>query len=184
MILLSGRHCNLRKFLAVTNIHHCMAFRFDQHPVNFINVKRTNFLYERHFGSFFLVTCTYIVKAAKTTSVQKIVRLMLMKLTPRVTSSVKTCKDLVNLISKWGKNKQSCNSFVCFLGKRCANLRRKWRWWDIDFKKLDRKQTLTPFCSMTPSQSTESPWGCMRVEINVGENRKWKGENCVESFAR
>ncbi len=26
--------------------------------VNFINVKRANFSYERHFGSFFLVTCT------------------------------------------------------------------------------------------------------------------------------
>ncbi len=25
---------------------------------NFINIKHTNFLYERHFGSFFLVTCS------------------------------------------------------------------------------------------------------------------------------
>jgi len=26
--------------------------------VNFINIKRVNFLYKRRFGSFFLVTCT------------------------------------------------------------------------------------------------------------------------------
>ena len=26
--------------------------------VNFINVKRACFLYEHHFGSFFLITCT------------------------------------------------------------------------------------------------------------------------------
>ncbi len=38
--------------------------------VNFNNVKCANFSYERHFGSFFLVTC--IVKAAETTFVQKI----------------------------------------------------------------------------------------------------------------
>ncbi len=41
------------------------------HPaVNFINVKRARFLYERHFGSFFLVTCMQ-KKAVKTTFVLK-----------------------------------------------------------------------------------------------------------------
>jgi len=40
--------------------------------VNFINVICANFLYERCFGSFFLVTCTYLLKAAETTFVRKI----------------------------------------------------------------------------------------------------------------
>jgi len=39
--------------------------------VNFINVKRAKFLYERHFGSFFS-SYMYVVKAAETTFVQKI----------------------------------------------------------------------------------------------------------------
>ncbi len=42
-----------------------------QSGVDFINVKRTNFLYERHFGSFYYVHVTR-KKADKTTSVQKI----------------------------------------------------------------------------------------------------------------
>jgi len=54
--------------------------------VNFINVKRTRFSYERHLGSF--SSYIYVVKAAETyvrtkirTFVRKFVRLMLMKLT-------------------------------------------------------------------------------------------------------
>ncbi len=51
--------------------------------VNFINILRTNFSYERCFGSFFLVTCTYmyVEKAAETTFVKKCALIMLMKLT-------------------------------------------------------------------------------------------------------
>jgi len=51
--------------------------------VNFINVKCARLLYERHFGSFFLVTCK---KASETTFVQKFVSLTLMKLTPELQS--------------------------------------------------------------------------------------------------
>ncbi len=41
------------------------------HGVNFINIKRTNFLYEYHFGSFYYVHVTAL-KAAETTFVWKI----------------------------------------------------------------------------------------------------------------
>jgi len=62
---------------------HSTNLRF-QHPVsllafsfhtglNFINVERTNFSHEScFFGSFFLVTCMYVVKAAEMTFVRKI----------------------------------------------------------------------------------------------------------------
>jgi len=58
------------------------AFSVMSAGVNFINVKRTYFLYEWHFGSFFS-SYMYIVKAAETRrSYEKFVRLTLMKLTP------------------------------------------------------------------------------------------------------
>jgi len=48
--------------------------------VNFINILHTHFLYERRFGSFSLVTCTY-KKLLKRCSYKKFERKMLMKLT-------------------------------------------------------------------------------------------------------
>jgi len=48
--------------------------------VNFINIKHTRFLYERHFGSFFLRM--YVKKLPKQYSYEKRARLTLMKLTP------------------------------------------------------------------------------------------------------
>jgi len=50
--------------------------------VNFINVKRARFLYECHFGSFFLLTYTCRKKLPKWRSYEKRARLTLMKLTP------------------------------------------------------------------------------------------------------
>ncbi len=51
--------------------------------VNFINVKRTNFSYERHFGSFYYVYVTE-KKLPKLCSYKKFAHLTLMKLTPVV----------------------------------------------------------------------------------------------------
>jgi len=48
--------------------------------VNFINILRTNFLYKRHFGSFFYVHVTR-EKLPKQRSYEKFVRKMLMKVT-------------------------------------------------------------------------------------------------------
>ncbi len=50
--------------------------------VDFINILRTNFLYELCFGSFALVTCRQ-KKLPKRSSYKKFVCKMLMKLTPR-----------------------------------------------------------------------------------------------------
>jgi len=49
------------------------TLRYDNAAVNFINVKRARFSYERHFGSFFLrmYIRMYIKKAAETTFLRK-----------------------------------------------------------------------------------------------------------------
>jgi len=72
--------------------------------VNFINVKRVNFLYEPRFGSFFLVTCTYVEKRR---SCVKFVRLTLMKLTTGVGKMwiLFTCRKYD--IRKYGHRKYS-----------------------------------------------------------------------------
>jgi len=49
--------------------------------VNFINVKHARFSYQRHLGTFFLVTCM-LKKLPKQRSFEKGVRKTLMKLTP------------------------------------------------------------------------------------------------------
>jgi len=51
-----------------------------EYGVNFINVKRTNFLYKRHFGSFNYVHVTR-KKLSKQRLYEKFVCLKLMKLT-------------------------------------------------------------------------------------------------------
>jgi len=56
--------------------------------VNFINILRTNFSYERCFGSFFLVTCTLCVQR----SYEKCARITLMKLTAAL-----PCFDIRNI---------------------------------------------------------------------------------------
>jgi len=50
-----------------------MGVNEDEATVNFINIKRALFPYERHFGSFFLrmYVCMYVKKAAEMTFVQK-----------------------------------------------------------------------------------------------------------------
>jgi hypothetical protein len=52
--------------------HFCMAFGFFscKPGVNFINVKRTNFLYERRFDSFFYLHVT-VKKAAEVMFIRK-----------------------------------------------------------------------------------------------------------------
>jgi len=55
-------YLDLRKeiiiFDLISNTFDLSVIFLRQLGVNFVNVKRTNFLYECRFGSFFLVTCS------------------------------------------------------------------------------------------------------------------------------
>jgi len=76
--------------------------------VNFINIKRTNYSYERHFGSFSIVTCTK-KKLPKQRLYKKIARITLMKLTPGIWKDIyiSLCVILKVLIHWFGNKNHS-----------------------------------------------------------------------------
>jgi len=95
--------CFLRKFCWC----HISCDNLRWAVVNFINILRTNFLYECCFGSFFYVHVTR-KKLQKQRSCKKFVRKMLVTLTPERLHFANSCRHVPVLIYK-------CKSFLSLL---------------------------------------------------------------------
>jgi len=95
--------------------------------VNFINVKHTNFLYERHFGSLYYVHVTR-KKLPKRRSYEKFACLMLMKLTEGV-NSVNIHKTNFTNLHKYESIEYRLMSWVTMLIK--TNIHKKQFYEDV-----------------------------------------------------
>jgi len=108
--------------------------------VNFINVKRTNFLYKRSFGSFYYVHVTR-KKLSKQHSYEKFVRLTLMKLTtaePEKIIGLEICaKKIPESLRTYHPNWATTKRFHHISRLECSNKKEleltlgKWGWLGI-----------------------------------------------------